>query len=362
MTAQWLDFKELRKRIDFAEVLKHYGVELKVKRGNQHQGFCPLPTHQGRRRSPSFSANLSRGCFQCFGCGKSGGVLDFVSLMEGADPNDGRELRRIGLLLADRFGAGGHTPPAQRRQPDSPDLADEAQKEPGRVAARPPAVVNAPLDFALKGLDSSHPYLSGRGFTPETIAHFGLGYCGRGLMNGRIAIPLHDARGRLLGYAGRLADDAAITAENPKYRFPGPREREGKVYEVRKSLFLYNQFAVGHVHDLIVVEGFASTWWLWQHGHPNTVALMGCSCSEEQLSCILEACETHGTVRVFPDGDSAGERCAEAVLKAVSPHRSVRWVRLGTGEQPTGCTADELAGLLGNLEQASGTSKVSPAR
>ena len=30
---------------------EHYGVEVKRK-GNQHQGFCPLPTHKGKRRSP----------------------------------------------------------------------------------------------------------------------------------------------------------------------------------------------------------------------------------------------------------------------------------------------------------------------
>jgi DNA primase len=41
-------------------------------------------------------------------------------------------------------------------------------------------IVNASLDFELKGLDATHPYLLGRGFTPETIKHFGLGFCSRG--------------------------------------------------------------------------------------------------------------------------------------------------------------------------------------
>ena len=78
-----------------------------------------------------------------------------------------------------------------------------------------PTVVNAPLDFALKNLDPDHPYLSGRGFTPETIARFGLGYCSRGLMKDRIAIQLHNGEGKLIGYSGRVVDDAAITEENP---------------------------------------------------------------------------------------------------------------------------------------------------
>jgi DNA primase len=48
----------------------------------------------------------------------------------------------------------------------------------------------------------------------------------------------------------------------------------------------------------------------------------------------------------MPDGDEPGERCAEAVLKLVSPHRAVRWVTLERGEQPTDLTADELAALV----------------
>lgn len=56
------------------------------------------------------------------------------------------------------------------------------------------AVVNAPMDFELKGLDQAHPYLRSRGFTPETIAHFGLGYCSRGSLKGRVAIPLQEPR------------------------------------------------------------------------------------------------------------------------------------------------------------------------
>src|SRR5256885_1289545 len=81
----WIDFKELRKQLDFAKVLRHYGVELKLS-GDQHHGFCPLPAHQGKKNSPSFSANIKRGIWQCFGCGEKGNLLDFAVLMERANP------------------------------------------------------------------------------------------------------------------------------------------------------------------------------------------------------------------------------------------------------------------------------------
>src|SRR5688572_21297991 len=187
----WIDFRELRQRLDFADVLKHYGVELKGKKGGQLHGFCPLPTHNGQRRSPSFSVNLHRRIFNCFGCQAKGNVLDFAARMEGLDPDDPRQLREAALKLADRYGIGApngkpvtkRPPHANSRAADLPPKGEPTSNDVAQENAEPAvtgsAVVNAPLDFELKQLDSSHPYLKGRGFTEKTIEYFGLGYCSR---------------------------------------------------------------------------------------------------------------------------------------------------------------------------------------
>src|SRR6266851_482981 len=94
----WINFKTLRAKLDFEQVLRHYGVELKRK-GNQHHGFCPLPNHNGKKNSPSFSANLERGIFQCFGCGAKGNVLEFAALMKNVPLEDGNALRAVALEL-----------------------------------------------------------------------------------------------------------------------------------------------------------------------------------------------------------------------------------------------------------------------
>src|SRR2546423_13449362 len=98
----WINFKELRAKLDFEQVLRHYGVEVK-RRGVQHQGFCPLPNHRGKRNSPSFSANLERGIFQCFGCGAKGNVLEFAAMMEKADLGNGASFRSVAIGLQERF-------------------------------------------------------------------------------------------------------------------------------------------------------------------------------------------------------------------------------------------------------------------
>jgi DNA primase len=338
---QWIDFKELRSRLDFAEVLRHYGVELNVK-GDQHHGFCPLPLHEGKAKSRSFSANLKKGIWQCFGCNQKGNLLDFAVLMEQADLKNGNEVRGVAFDLWEKFVDAM----AVAKKPK--ERAKETDDE---------VVVNEPLDFALKGLDPNHPYLRSRGFTAETIARFGLGYCSRGLLTRRIAIPLHNREGKLIGYAGRVVDDESITEENPKYKLPGKRRRKGVIHEFRKSLVLYNAHRIyAPAESVVVVEGFASVWWLSQAGIHNAVATMGAACSEEQANTIVSLVHEAGTVWTFTDGDSAGERCGESILMQVAPHRLTRWVKMEAGKQPTGYLPIELRAqfpfCIPNEEQA----------
>jgi DNA primase len=98
----WINFKELRAKLDFEQVLRHYKVEVKSK-GTQHHGYCPLPNHNGKRNSPSFSANLQRGIFQCFGCGAKGNTIEFAALMENVSLTDGTAFRELAIRLQERF-------------------------------------------------------------------------------------------------------------------------------------------------------------------------------------------------------------------------------------------------------------------
>ena len=243
MKTNWIDFKELRAKLTFEQVLRHYQVEVRRK-GNQHHGFCPLPKHNEKKNSPSFSANLEKGIFQCFGCGAKGNLLEFAAMMQDVDPKDGPAFREVAGELQKRF---------------CPELGNnQAKEKPVKKVAKPepnglPVIVNAPLGFDLKGLNREHPYLLNRGFSQDTIDYFGLGFCSRGMLKDRIAIPLNLQTGELVGYGGRVVDDSTINEDNPRYRFPGARERDGKILEFRKTLFLYNGFRIkGPVDDLIV--------------------------------------------------------------------------------------------------------------
>ena len=360
----WINFKELREKIRIADVLRQHNVQLKV-RGEKATGLCPLPTHPTRndakKRSPSFSVHLGKGIWHCFGCGAKGNVLDLGARLEGLDPDDPLQLRRAALKLAETFGIECERPneritvsKATAKRPDSvtPPPVDPT------IVADPASriVVNEPIDFELKNLDPQHPYLADRGFAAETIEHFGLGFCSRGMMKDRIAIPIHDPVGRLVGYAGRLVDDNQIDTEHPRYLFPGQRRRDDVVHEFRKSMLVYNLHRLGgRVHDLLVVEGFASAWWLHQNGYPNAVSLMGSSCSAEQASLIAHHLTDDGRIWLLPDGNGAGAQMAAQALPLLAFYRFCCLVKLKEDRQPTDCSADDLNRLLGAIK--SGTSE-----
>ena len=116
MPHEWVNYKSLRSELSFIEILHHYGVELK-ERGTQWQGFCPLPTHEGKRNSPSFSANVGRGIWQCFGCGAKGNLIEFGARMEGLNPDDPDDFRKAALLLQKTFvGASSRAARSERNQ------------------------------------------------------------------------------------------------------------------------------------------------------------------------------------------------------------------------------------------------------
>jgi DNA primase len=303
-------------KLRFEQVLRYYGIEVNRK-GDQHTGRCPLPAHGGSRDSPTFSVNLERNIFQCFGCKAHGNVLEFAVMMEKVSLTDGRAFRDVAVKLEKEL------------FPDEvsarPLMGRDARKQSSEAKSKE-VIVNPPLDFDLKGLDSGHPYLKSKGLTQETIDHFGLGFCSRGALKDRIAIPLRDTSGRLIGYAGEKIDEAIVPAP-PRYSFPERRERDGKVLEFRRSLFLYNEYRLrAPVDELFVVEDFASVWWLHQCGFRQVVGVMSHECSVEQIELIASVVGPLGRVWILTN--QTGEQLAHSMLSVLSTRHFVRWVRL----------------------------------
>ena len=164
-----------------------------------------------------------------------------------------------------------------------------------------PEGVNAPLTFELK-LDPDHPSLADRGLTPELIDTFGLGHCGRGMMKGRICVPLRNDRNELVAYAGRWAE-REVPKGVQKYLLP-PR--------FRKSHILFNLHRLPkEAEHVVIVEGYFGAIRLHALGVP-AVALMGRTISTEQLELLLNVGVP--SVILMLDGDEPGQTAAKAML------------------------------------------------
>lgn len=329
----WVNFNELRSKLKMEEVLRLYKVKIE-RDGNQHTGRCPLPCHTCDPDPACFSANLEKGIFQCFGCKAKGNVLEFAAMMEKVNPENGAALRKVAVKLQEHFFPKEHS-----NQKKSGPQQQELLAESGEL----PVLVNPPLDFELKGLEHGHQWLVKRGINLQTAVYFGVGACSRGMLKDCLAIPLHDASGVLVGYAGRPIDDEAMGDEASRYSLPVRRERKGTVVEFSKSAFVYNGYRLkAPCEALVVVEGFASVWWLCQNGIRDVVSTMGTSLSDAQSQLLVSHVGPTGTVLVIPTEDSEGEQFALEVFKRVAPYRRVRWVKLERGQSVTQLRPDQL--------------------
>lgn len=317
---QWVSFHELKQQVSMEDILRHYGMmEGLRQKGDELIGLCPF--HEESKGS--FYASTSKNAFHCFGCKKKGNILDFVAVKEGVT------IREAAVLIQGWFNI------ASQNAIEAPQTAREAQN--GTQA--PSDQENSPLTFVLRNLDAKHPYLKERGVNKETVEHFGIGYCSRGLMKGRIAIPVHNEIGELVAYAGRYPGEPPEGDE--RYKLP-----QGFV----KSRVVFNLHQAGEIgrdKGLIVVEGFFDVFRVSQAGYPNVVALMGSHLSPTQKELLVDSLGPQGKLTLLFDADDAGLACQAQCLEELSSQLFVKPVRLPEGgHQPDELTDEQILQLL----------------
>jgi DNA primase len=296
-----MEFGRVKGEASFEQILLHYGVKV-VGSGKQRLALCPF--HPDTK--PSCSIHLERKVFHCFGCGAKGSVLDFVALIENVSICEAAA--RIEDICGLRNDALPTRPP--------PMIPDATRKG---CCPDPPLPLR-PLRFRLT-LNPTHPFLAGRGIGPELAALFGLGYCSRGTMNGRICIPIHDERGVLVAYTGRWAGDEPPEGVS-KYDLP-------RKFPKRRVLF--NLHRVAGAEHLVLVEGYWSVFRLHALDRP-AVALMGRTLSIDQETLLVESGVERLTLML--DGDAPGRAATDELLPRLAERFFVRAVRLSDGAKP----------------------------
>jgi DNA primase len=192
----FVDFKAVKAAITMEQVLSHYDIMECFKRnGDSLSGPCPL--HEGENPT-QFRVSLSKNIWNCFSKCKCGGnVLDFISRMENVSIH-GAAVKAIEWFHLDPDALSASPEDGSGSAPPVKEASAKAGSKREKTAKPEKFTPNPPLKFRLDKLETDHPYLAERGLTSETIAEFGIGYCTKGMMMGRIAIPITNAEGQVL--------------------------------------------------------------------------------------------------------------------------------------------------------------------
>ena len=338
---QFID--DLLARADIVATVEH-SVALQ-KAGHDYKACCPF--HQ--EKTPSFTVSPAKQFYHCFGCGAHGTAitflmeyehLSFVEAVEELARRSGVEVPRDSQSSAlpaphnpDLFQILQRAEQLFMQQLRDQSIADAAVKYLKNRGISGHIAKTYRLGFATAGWDHLRNTLSQQSTSNQALEECGLvirndeGRCYDRFRN-RIMFPIHDRRGRVVGFGGRVLDDST-----PKYL----NSPETPVFHKGEQLYgLYEaRQALRKIEQLIVVEGYMDVIALAQHDILNCVATLGTAVTREHLSALFRVC---AEVIFCFDGDRAGRdaawRAAQTALPVIEKDRQAKFLFLPDGEDP----------------------------
>ncbi len=329
---------DLIARADIVDVI---GQRIPLKKaGREFKAPCPFHNE----KTPSFTVSPTKGFYHCFGCGAHGTTLGFLMEYEHLSFVEAVE------SLAHTMGIEVPREESQRPARRYDELFDLMQQ------------VERYYQGQLKDDSAAVDYLKNRGVDGATAKRFGIGYAPSGWSHlldrfgtsnesiekllaagliirkdsgqhydrfrDRIMFPIRDARGRTIGFGGRV-----MGKEEPKYLnspetvlFHKGRELYG-LFEARQAL--------RYIRQLVVVEGYMDVVGLARHGIDFAAATLGTATTMDHLNSLFRLCDD---VYFAFDGDRAGRAAAwkalETALPQVREGRQIRFVFLPEGQDP----------------------------
>ena len=188
--SKFIDFQTLKQEIKIEDAMPLLGLNVSPF-SDQMRGSCPACKSGGDR---ALVITASKSVFYCFAAGQGGDVIALASHIKGIS------MKEAAGFLAENF----------IKPVEVPSLALAATVPSHSSPKKEKAGLN-PLTY----LQPDHPSVQALGLSQKTAKAFGAGYAPKGIMRGRLAIPLHDVSGTLLAYCGR-----AVGTESPALIFP----------------------------------------------------------------------------------------------------------------------------------------------
>lgn len=312
----------IKARLPIEELVRQY-CQLQ-KKGRNFVCLCPFhnDTH------PSFLVSPDKGIAYCFACQSGGDIFSFYQKIERVDfPQAVRD-------LAEKTGV--ELPKENPRAPDKDEkervrsCLEEAAAWYRQQLASAPGVAEylaargvSPeeretfgLGFAPDSFSATYDYLLKRGHNKTDIVHAGMtversvGQDQRyDRFRNRLMFPVHDAQGRLCGFAGRT-----MAGDDAKYM----NSSDGMLFH--KSQLLFNMHrakdAMRKADRAVVVEGYFDVLAARRVGVEHVVAACGTALTQDHARLLRRAVST--VVLCF-DSDKAGRDAAERAFLVLAP-------------------------------------------
>ena len=308
--------QEVSDRNDIADVVSGY-VRLNKKSGANLFGLCPFHSE----KTPSFSVAPDKQIYHCFGCGKGGGVFNFIMEIENLTFPESVEFlaKRVGLQVPEE----NRDDPESRRREQLLRLNKDAGKffykqflspegEPAREYALRRELTSSTikkfgLGYAPDSWDSLTKAMKELGYSEGLMLQAGLVRKGKkggvyDTFRNRLMFPVFDVRGNVIGFSGRILGDG-----EPKYM----NSPETPVFNKSKNLFGLNLAKKTKLGSIILCEGNVDVVALHQAGFDNAVASLGTSLTPEQARLISRYVNE---VVIAYDGDSAGQKATARAI------------------------------------------------
>ena len=358
---------DLLARTDIVDLIDQR-VKLK-KAGKNYQACCPFHNE----KSPSFTVSHEKQFYHCFGCGAHGTVLGFLMEYDGLEFLDAiDELASMHGLTVPR--ENSHSSQTPQQQAAAKAIRQDLYEQLNDISRF--------YQTQLRQSNTAIEYLKNRGLSGEVVKRFNIGYVpdqwdavkrkfanhneaeGQLIESGmliksdngrvydrfrdRIMFPIHDRRGRVIGFGGRVLGDGT-----PKYL----NSPETPVFH--KGRELYGLYEVRQAHRnperVLIVEGYMDVVALAQFGIDYAVASLGTATTPEHLQLLFR---TTREIICCYDGDRAGREAAwralENALPLLQDGRSLKFVFVPDGEDPDSLVrklgADAFSQLLDNAQ------------
>ncbi len=325
---------------DSADLVSIIGESVELKRtGADYRGPCPF--HGGQHRN--FAVIPKKGRYYCFVCKESGDIFSWYMKRLGMDyPSAVREAaRKLGIAIPEGGGRQGPDP----REPLYQAVSVAHDWFARQLREAPEA-------------EDARRYLQSRGLDLETVEPLELGYAPRGpafvhamtqlgldeatlleagllarredgsmlpRFRTRLLFPIHDLRGRVVGFGGRL-----LGPGEPKYL----NSPETPIF--RKGGTLYNLHAAKNAirkeESVILVEGYFDVHRLVFAGAENVVAPLGTALTPDQAALLRRFAPT---AVLLLDSDMAGLKATFRAGDELLRHEMrVRVATMPAGEDP----------------------------